>query len=131
MAPASNVAVAAIELGANLRPGQSLGPQQNQTGRSRLHGASVPYTRVPLQVFAFACAQCHRALHGHDDTLIKRYSPQWVLFTQTNETNKRLLPIHVIRFPRYGFENEVRTELAESISVLRGLLAHGAAEEFG
>lgn len=53
------------------------------------------------------------------------------MFTQTNETNQRLLPIHEIRFPRHGFESEARAELAGANSVLRGLLAHGAAEEFG
>jgi pullulanase len=69
-APASNIAVAAIELGANLRPGQSLGPQQNQAGLSSLIGTSVPCTCLPLQCSAFACGQCHLALHRRDDTPI-------------------------------------------------------------
>ena len=43
--------------------------------------------------------------------------------TQISERNYRLLPLH-------GFESAARTLLATSISVLRGLLAHGAAEEF-
>ena len=44
--------------------------------------------------------------------------------TQISERNQRLLPLH-------SFESAARTLLAGSTSVLRGLLAHGAAEEFG
>ncbi len=70
LAPASDVAVTALELGANLRSGQSLGPQQNQAGLSSLIGASLPCPRLPLQFHAFACGQFHHALQRPDDTPI-------------------------------------------------------------
>ena len=49
LAPAIDVAVAAIELGANLGPGQPLGQQQDQPRVSRRIGSTVPRTRLPLQ----------------------------------------------------------------------------------
>ena len=68
LAPTIDVAVAAVELGANLGPRQALGQQQDQSRVSRRIGSTVPRTGLPLQFHAFALGQFHHALHRRDDT---------------------------------------------------------------
>ena len=68
LAPAIDVAVAAIELGANLGPRQPLAQQQDQTSMSRRIRPTVPRIGLSLQFHEFRLAQFHRALHRRNDT---------------------------------------------------------------
>ena len=67
-APAIDIAVAAIELGADLGPGESIRKQQDQTGMSRRVGPTGPCTRSPLQFHDFRFGQIHRALQWRNGT---------------------------------------------------------------
>src|SRR3954468_19209984 len=68
LAPAINVAVAAIELGSDLGPSESLRKQKNQTSASCRVGPTVSCIGLPLQLHPFALDQFHHVLRGHDDT---------------------------------------------------------------
>ncbi|MCY1239432.1 hypothetical protein D9M72_522250 [compost metagenome] len=68
LAPAIDVAVAAIELGADLGPSQAVRKQQDQTGMSRRIGPTGPRIRSLLQFHDFRFGQVHRALQWRDDT---------------------------------------------------------------
>lgn len=59
LAPATDVAVAAIQLRANFGPGEALGYQQDQAGVPSPIGSNIPRTALPLQFHAFALGQFH------------------------------------------------------------------------
>lgn len=63
LAPPIDVAVAAIELGANLGPCPPFGQKQDQSGVSRRIGSTVPRAGLSLQFHESGPGQFHRALH--------------------------------------------------------------------
>ena len=68
LAPAVNVAVAAIKLGANLSPSQAIGQKQDKPSMPGNIRSSVLRRGLSLEFHAFALGQFHHALHKHDDT---------------------------------------------------------------
>ena len=68
LAPTIDIAVAAIELGADLGPRQPIAQQQNQACMPSPIRTPVPRTRLSLKFHALAWGQFHHALHRHDDT---------------------------------------------------------------
>ncbi len=67
-APAVNVAVAAVQLGANLGLGEPIGQQQNQPGMARRIGPAIPRCSLLMKFHVFALGQFHRNLHGYYNT---------------------------------------------------------------
>src|SRR5690349_487427 len=65
LAPTINVAVAAVELSADLGPRMGLREQQDQPRASRRIGPTVPRTRLSLQFHSLILRQFHHALHRH------------------------------------------------------------------
>ncbi len=78
-APATEVAVAAIQLRANLGPGEALGYQQDQAGVPGPIGSNVPPTALPWQFHGFALGPFHHC------TFI----------------GARILPFHVLQSTRF------------------------------
>lgn len=68
LAPPMDVAVAAVQLGANRRPRQPIGEQQNQSGVASRVGSNAPGGSLLLKFHALALGQFHRNLHGCNDT---------------------------------------------------------------
>jgi len=68
LAPAIDVAVAAVKLAANLGPRQALGQQQDEPGMPSRIGSTIPRTGLPLQFHDFSFGQLHRGLHSRDST---------------------------------------------------------------
>lgn len=68
LAPTSDVTVAAVQLGANLRPREPLGQVQNQTGVSCRIGSNVSGPRLALKSSMRSLGQCHHALRGRHNT---------------------------------------------------------------
>ncbi len=68
LTPATDIAVAAVQCGANLSPGEAVGQQQNQPRVPRGIRSSIPCTGLLLQFHPFALGQFHRALHERNDT---------------------------------------------------------------
>src|SRR6218665_991969 len=69
LAPESNVAVIAIELGPDGAPGQSLGKQQDQTRTTRQIRSKGPSIGLLPQFHDFGFGQIHRALQGSNFTI--------------------------------------------------------------
>jgi hypothetical protein len=68
LAPAADVAVVAIELGANLGPRQTIGQEQDQARMPGHICSGIPRRRLPLEFNALALGQLHHVHRGHDVT---------------------------------------------------------------
>src|SRR6218665_2985020 len=69
LAPESNVAVIAIELGPDGAPGQALGKQQDQTRTTRQIRSNGPSIGLLAQFHDFGFGQVHRVLQGGNFTI--------------------------------------------------------------
>ena len=68
LAPAADIAIATIELGADFGPCPTLGEQKNQACMSRGIRSPIPRHTLPLQFHSFAVRNDHGALQGHHVT---------------------------------------------------------------